>query len=73
MKKVTMSNLVQVPEYIIQSAALSLSDDENNSFSRVLKAAEEYKEAGMTPVFVLDKERMDIYCFAEETFGKKLH
>lgn len=45
----------------------------DNSFGRLLKVAEEFKEAGATPIFLLDTERMDLFVVCEETFKKKLH
>ena len=37
------------------------------------KVAEEYKDAGVTPVFLLDTEHMDLFVVCEETFKKKLN
>ena len=75
MKKepVTISYLVKVPESVVISAADCMLDDPYNSFARVLEYGREFKEAGMTPMYILDKEKMDIHVVAEETFGKKLN
>jgi len=71
MKK--LENLIMVPENIVYAAWEAVDKDENSGFAIVLKAADEYRAADMTPLFVFDKGKMEIYCFASETFGKKLH
>lgn len=73
MKSVVMSSFVIIPENIVYSAWEAVDKDENSGFAVVLQAAEEYKAADMTPLFLFDKDSMHIYCFASETFGKKLH
>jgi hypothetical protein len=35
--------------------------------------ADEYKDAGVTPIFLLDPRRMDVLVVCEETFKKKLN
>lgn len=73
MKKINIDAFVQVPERIVIEAAEAIADDDNSSFRVVLRAADEYRAANMTPVFILDRYNMDIMCVAAETFGKKLH
>ena len=65
--------MVQIPEYIVIEAWNAVDKDENSGFGVVLKAAKEYRKAGMTPFFILDKDKMNIICVAKETFGKVLH
>jgi hypothetical protein len=74
-KEMDMSSYKVIPEHIMQSSAETLigSGESDNSFSRMLLLAEEYKKAEMTPMFVLDAKNMDVYVVAKETFGKKLH
>lgn len=64
-----------IPERVMIEAdkASRESGDANNSFGRLLKVAEEYKDAGVTPVFLLDPEYMDILVVCQETFKKKLN
>lgn len=64
-----------IPEEVMEeSAALATEIGESdNSFSRMLIAAQEFKEAGMTPIFLLDSRKMDVIVVAKETFGKRLH
>ena len=70
-----MSSYKVIPEHIMQISAETLigSGESDNSFSRMLLVAEEYKKADMSPMFVLDSKNMDVYVVAKETFGKKLH
>lgn len=72
MKKVNLEHLVEVPEKIVIAAASFIPEDEPSGLREVLKAAEEYRAANMTPIFILDRSNMDILCAAKETFGKKL-
>lgn len=64
-----------IPEEVMEeSAALAIEMGESdNSFSRMLLAAQEFKDADMTPIFLLDSRKMDVIVVAKETFGKRLH
>jgi hypothetical protein len=70
-----MSSYKVIPEHIMEASAETAIEmgESDNSFSRMLLAASEYKKAEMTPMFILDVRNMDVYCVAKETFGKKLH
>lgn len=68
-----IENLIVVSEKIVKEAWEAIDKEPDSGFAIVLQAAEEYKAANMTPMFILDQRNMDIYCFAKETFGKKLH
>ena len=64
----------QIPEEIVkESADICSNDDKDNSFSRIWKTGQEYKSAGMTPIYLLDQSVMQLMVVAAETFGKKLH
>jgi hypothetical protein len=39
----------------------------------MLLAAKEFRDAEMTPMFILDAKNMDVFVVAKETFGKKLN
>lgn len=65
--------MIQVSEEVIRDAVKYIPEDEESGMRTVLVAAEEYRAANMTPIFILDKYSMSIYVVAEETFGKKLH
>lgn len=64
-----------IPEHIIKESAFLLQefDGANNSFTRLLKVAEEFKQANMTPVFLFDTIKMDVKVVAKETYNKKLN
>lgn len=64
-----------VPEKVIKESAEIATEmgESDNSFSHLLLTADKYKQAEMTPIFLLDEENMEIYCVAKETFKKKLH
>jgi hypothetical protein len=64
-----------IPEHIMESSAKMALEmgESDNSFSRMLLAAQEFREAEMTPMFILDAKNMDVFVVARETFGKKLH
>ena len=63
----------QIPEEIVKHSAEMCADDENNSFIRIWKVGQEYKSAGMTPIYLLNQMTMDLFVVASETYGKKLH
>lgn len=64
-----------IPEKIMKLSAQTATEmgESDNSFNRMLAASEEFKSAGMTPMFLLDTITMDVICVAKETFGKKLN
>lgn len=64
-----------IPEHIIKESAFLAQEFEgaNNSFMRLLKAAEEFKQADMSPVFLLDTITMDVKVVAKETYNKNLN
>jgi hypothetical protein len=74
-KGLDMSSYKIIPEHIMEaSAEMALEmGQSDNSFSRMLLAAKEFKDAGMTPMFLLDARKMDVMVVARETFGKILH
>jgi hypothetical protein len=76
LKRISLDNLVTIPEYVIRQAADYLNEafpDEPNNYNVVLEEADAYHKADMTPVFLLDRESMMIIVAAEETLGKVLH
>ena len=70
-----MSSYKVIPEHAMEaSAELAMQlGESDNSFSRMLLVAQEFKEAEMTPMFILDVRNMNVICVARETFGKRLH
>ena len=65
--------IIRIPEFVVKEGAEACKDDENNSFLKALNAASEFKEADMTPIFLIDDRFRDLFVVAEETFQKKLH
>jgi hypothetical protein len=73
-RKITsLDGLYEVPESLLMEAVRHIPDHEESGIRDVLSAAEEYKSANMTPVFILDQYSMNVMVVARETFGKKLH
>lgn len=70
-----MSMYKIIPEHVVEASAETVIEmgESDNSFSRMLLAAKEFREADMTPMFILDVRNMDVFCVARETFGKRLH
>lgn len=64
-----------IPERIMRLSAQTATEmgESDNSFNRMLAASEQFKSAGLTPLFLLDTVTMDVICVARETFGKKLN
>ena len=61
-------------EVIVESASIAAQmGDQDSSFATLLSAAQQFENAGMTPIFLLDGKKMDMLCVARETFQKKLH
>jgi hypothetical protein len=68
-----LNNMVQIPESVVRQAVKFIPEDEESGMRTVLVAADEYKAANLTPIFILDRSSMSIYGVCEETFGKVLH
>jgi len=68
-----METYVVIPEDIVRSASDTIPDDPLNNFRKVLNAGQQFKEAGLTPIYILDQTVMDLFVIAKELQGKKLH
>lgn len=69
-----MPTLIQVPEEFIKSSAEVLSRVEpNNVFHQILAASVQFREAGMTPIFLYDFVNKNVQLVTMETYGRKLH
>lgn len=67
-------NLQLVPEDIVEYCAKQCDiDDPHNSFRRILNTAEEFKEAGLTPIFLCSETLQDLFVTTREKLQKKLH
>lgn len=68
-----LKNLVEVPERVLREAVQYIPENEESGIREVLSAAEEYRAANLTPIFILDQYNMDVLVVCKETFGKRLH
>jgi len=68
-----MEYCIEIPEEIVKQAADHCKDDSKNNFLKIWTSGQEYRSAGLTPIYFLDQENMDLFVVAEETFGKKLN
>lgn len=68
-----MEYCIEIPEHIVEKAAEHCKDDDKNNFLKMLNVGQEYKSAGLTPIYFLDQEHMDLFVIAAELFGKKLN
>lgn len=62
-------NMERVNEDLIRKAAVLSGPD--NSFNTALEIAEEYRRAGLTPVFLLDDENMIVIVTNQEKLDNK--
>jgi hypothetical protein len=68
----TIKNMQIVPEEIIEYCASHLEGEENN-FEKFLEVAAEFREAGLTPVFLCSDTLKDLFITTKEKLQKKLH
>jgi hypothetical protein len=71
--RVKMDTFLVVPEEVVEDAAKAIEDDPLNNFKKVWNAGQEFKAAGLTPIYLLDQNFMDLFVIAKETYKKKLH
>jgi len=69
-----LTNLKIVPEKMIFDAAVMFQEeDPNNSFVRLLNAANEFRDAGLTPMFLSDINMHNLMVTTEEKLQKNYH
>jgi hypothetical protein len=68
-------NLKIVPEKIIVDAneACVVIGEEDNSFGRLLEQGQEYRKAGLTPLYVLNEDNVSMTVTAKELVNYQLH
>lgn len=69
----SLDGLYEIPESMLQSAVQFIPDYEESGIRDVLSAADEYRAANLTPIFIFDQHNMDVLVVCKETFGKRLH
>lgn len=68
----SIENMQIVPEEIVQYCADHLVGEENN-FEKFLLIANEFRSAGLTPVFMCSRNLKDLFITTEEKLKRKLH
>jgi hypothetical protein len=68
----SISNLHIVPEEVVVACAQYLEGEENN-FELFLELAKEFRDAGLTPVFLCSYSMKDLYVTTQESLQKKLN
>lgn len=69
----TMETYIVIPESVVVEAAEACKDDPTNNFLKVFNAGQEFKAAGLTPIYLLDQDYMDLVVIAKELYKKKLN
>jgi hypothetical protein len=62
-----------VSEYVIRRSSENFMPDEDNAFKYLLIAADDFRKANMTPIFLYRQIDSSLRVAAIETFGKMLH
>ena len=62
-----------IPEEMIVYCASQFAPDEDNTFKRFLEVASEFRDAGLTPVFLSTEKLEDLMITTQEKLQKKLH
>jgi len=67
-------DLKMLPEQMIMDAAdMYRKEDPNNSFIRLLRAGGEFKDAGLTPIYLSDEPMHRLMVTTQEKMQKKYH
>lgn len=65
--------LVKLPETYVSKIAEECLETGDSGFLKVLLCGQKYKEANLTPIYILNTKTREVFVGAEETYGKKLH
>jgi hypothetical protein len=68
----SIKNMQIVPEEIVKYCADHLEGEEN-TFEKFLSLAEEFRSAGLTPIFMCSSNLKDLFITTEEKLKRKLH
>jgi hypothetical protein len=68
-----LNGLQVIPEDVVVFCASQFGPDEDNSFKNILNAADEFRVAGLTPLFLCTKTLQDIFVTTVEKLQKKYH
>lgn len=74
MKSPTLEGLLYVPEeYVRNAARVERILNPNNTFDRLLKAANEFRDADLTPMFFYNEEDTSLHVTTKEKMEKNYH
>ena len=69
-----LDNLKEISEQLISDAAEAYKEiDPQNSFERLLATAKEFREAGLTPIFLCSSDMQKVMVTTKEKLQKKMH
>ena len=68
-----LSGLQIVPEDMVVFCASQFAPNEENSFRSILNAADEFRDAGLTPIFLCSETLKDLFVTTKEKLQKKYH
>ena len=70
----TLDNLKEISEQLISEAAEAYKEiDPDNSFERLLTTAKEFREAGLSPIFLCSPDMQKVMVTTKEKLLKKMH
>lgn len=69
----SIENLHVIPEEMVILCASQFGPTEENGFVNSIKMANEYKLAGLTPIYLCDNNMKDIYVTSIEKLKKLYH
>jgi hypothetical protein len=69
----TLNGLQVIPEDMVVFCANQFGPNEDNSFKSILNAADEFRDAGLTPIFLCSKTLQDLFVTTTEKLQKKYH
>jgi hypothetical protein len=61
-----------IPEERIRAAA-DFMPESDNSFVKLLEYGEEFKAADLTPIYIIDSKKADVYVTSMERLQKSFH
>lgn len=67
---IKIKNIKIVPESIIIDCAAQFGPDEENNFKKLLDIGNEYKKAGLNPIYLANAEMKDIDVTTEEKLNR---
>ena len=69
----TLHGLQIISEDMILYCASQFPAHEENSFRNILNVADEFRDAGLTPIFLCSETFKDLFVTTKEKLQKKLH